>query len=163
MKKMNRFCGCSRMLPVVVLLLMLSGCRTEYVPVETVVKEHHYHNDTVRQTDTVRSEKKTVIREANAGDSLMLAEMGIKLKENERLLILLQRELEKEKSTSYQHSTDTAYVEKEVKVPYPVERKLNKWKQAKMDYGAVAIGVSLAAIAAAVVFIVIRIRKKIPV
>lgn len=47
--------------------------------------------------------------------------------------------------------TDTVYINKtdSVAVPYPVERELGKWEQAKMDYGGKAIG--LLAVAVSVV------------
>ena len=81
--------------PVVAVLLLvaflLMGCRSiQYVPVETVRTEIVHHHDTIKQTDSVKTEKETVIREARPEDSAMIAKLGIKLQDNERLLILLQ-------------------------------------------------------------------------
>ena len=114
---------------VVLTALLLAGCvSTRYVPVETVRTEYTHNTDTVIQTDTVKSEKETIIREVNAGDSTMLAEMGIKLKDNERLLIMMQKQLNEAKSHHYESKTDTIIKTETISVPYPVEKELT-WYQ----------------------------------
>ncbi len=57
----------------------------------------------------------------------------------------LQREnrLLRARIDSLEHSknrVDTVPVPYEVRVPYPVERKLTKWEKVKMDFGGFAIG-----------------------
>ena len=104
-------------------LAIFTGCKhVEYVTVPEVHTEHVYHNDTVHHTDSVRTERETIIREGRPEDSLMLAKLGIKLQQNERLLVLLQRELQEAKSELYEsHTSDSAKVDS-VMVPYPVEK-----------------------------------------
>ena len=46
-------------------------------------------------------------------------------------------------------------------IPYPVEKQLSKWEQAKMDYGGMAIGGTVALVIFVVVWLVKRIRYKI--
>ena len=123
-----------------VVCLLLFGCKTQYVPVVENHTEYVHIHDTIKQTDSVKTNTNTIIRESRPEDSLMLAELGIKLKANERLLILLQKELtEKNKEKIESHNKDSVRVDS-VQVPYPVERKLSRWEQIKMDCGGIAIG-----------------------
>lgn len=140
---------------------LLASCKgTEYVIVETVKTETVHQKDTVRQTDSVKTEKETIIREGRPEDSLMLAKLGIKLKDNERLLILLQRELRETKNELFEsHNRDSVRVDS-VQVPVPVERKLTRWEQAKMDYGAVAFGGTLVAVVLAVIHFLRWLRRR---
>lgn len=105
------------------LMALLVSCKTQYVPVETVRTEYVNRTDTVHKTDTVTNERETVIREVNKGDSALLAKYGIMLKDNERMLLFLQRELDKERSKEREVQHDTTIVRDTIQVPYPVEKK----------------------------------------
>ena len=105
------------------LMALLVSCRTQYVPVETVRTEYINRTDTVHKTDTVTNERETVIREVNKGDSALLAKYGIQIKDNERMLLFLQRELAKERSKEREVQHDTTIVRDTIQVPYPVEKK----------------------------------------
>ena len=105
------------------LMALLVSCRTQYVPVETVRTEYINRTDTVHKTDTVTNERETVIREVNKGDSALLAKYGIQIKDNERMLLFLQRELDKERSREREVQHDTTIVRDTIQVPYPVEKK----------------------------------------
>lgn len=110
------------------LLMSLTSCRSvRYVPVERVLAEYHNHTDTVKQTDSVIIEKETIIREA---DSTLLAKLGLKLKENEKAILILKMELEKQKREVSEHKTDTVIVRDSIPVPYKVEKELT-WYQEK--------------------------------
>lgn len=139
-----------------IICLLLFSCKTiKYVPVVEQHTEIVHHYDTIKQIDSVKNEIKTIIRESRPEDSLMLAEMGIKLQSNERLLILLQRELAEKNSEKYEsHNKDSVRVDS-VEVPVPVEKKLSKWEQFTLDYGKVAFGGTLIAIAI-IIFELIR-------
>ena len=104
------------------LMALLVSCRTQYVPVETVRTEYINRTDTVHKTDTVTNEKETVIREVNKGDSALLAKYGIQIKDNERMLLFLQRELDKERSKEREVQHDTTIVRDTIQVPYPVDK-----------------------------------------
>lgn len=108
------------------------GCKTQYVPVETVRMEYQNHTDTVKLTDSIKTEKETIIREARPEDSLMLAKLGIRLKENERAILVLQKELEQERSRQSEHTTDSVIKNDTIRVPYPVEGKVPKWEKVKI-------------------------------
>lgn len=143
------------------LVLMLCGCKViEYVPVETVRTEVVHQTDTVKEKESTKKESTTVIREASPEDSAMLAKLGIKLKSNERLLILLQKELaETRKELEQKHSNDSVHTEYKDR-PYPVEKKLTKWQSFCIDYGKIMLGSTIAGVIIIVLLIIIYRRKK---
>lgn len=135
---------------------LLYGCKSEeYIPVETVRIERVTVHDTIKQSDSVKTQTNTIIREARPEDSVMIAQLGIKLKRNERLLILLQKELQEHKSNRQEsHTKDSVRVDS-VHVPVPVERKLTKWETFCLDYGKVMTGCTIALLAM-FIFLIIR-------
>jgi hypothetical protein len=115
--------------------------------VETVKTEYVSKTDTLKQVDTVFTEKETIIREA---DPELIAKLGLQLKDNEKAILVLKRELERQVNKQSEHRIDTLLRTDTIKVPYPVEKKLTKWQQVKIDYGGEAI-----ILAIVVIFIVI--------
>lgn len=101
---------------------LLCGCKAvEYVPVERVVT----------RTDTIYSAKFRV-------DSVMLRDSVSLIQRGDTVFVTKYRERYKIKEridTVYQSMIDSV----KVCVPYPGERKLSRWEQAKMDYGGEAI------------------------
>lgn len=143
---------------LLILSLLLSSCKSiQYVPVESHSIEHHYHNDTIKEKDSVFSEKTTVIKEA---DSALVASLGLKLKSNEKAILILKNELQRLVSEKEKSKSDTVIKVDSIKVPYPVERKLTKWEQTKMDAGGIAIGVCIAFVIIIIVVFLIRAHKK---
>ena len=124
---------------VVILSLLLGGCAPKVITVEKTHTEYVHSTDTVEIKDTVRTESNTIIREARPEDSLLLAQYGIRLKDNERMLLFLQKQLEQEKSQSKVH--DTLYKSKvdSIAVPYPVEKELTWWQAKKIEFGELAM------------------------
>ena len=140
------------------ILTLIFGCKSiEYVPVESSHVEHHWHHDSVEIVDTFIKDKSTIIREL---DSAAMAEYGIRLNNAERAFLVQVQEFEKQVKELKEAKKDTAFIEKEVQTPIPVERKLNKWEQFKMDYGAVALGGSLVAVILVIIWVVIWIKKR---
>lgn len=122
---------------IIVISLLLSSCESiQYIPVEKVKTEYINRTDTVNKIDTLISEKETIIREA---DSSLVARLGLQLKANERAILILQKELERQVSKESEHRTDTVIKTDSVQVPYPVEKKLTKWQQIKIDWGGSAM------------------------
>lgn len=144
---------------VLVWLLSLTGCKEiEYVPVETVRTETVHQTDTVEKVVEKNNETNTIIREARPEDSLMLAKLGIKLQSNERMLILLQRELTETKNELKEsHSKDSVRSDT-VQVPYPVEKQLGRFDSFCVDYGKVMVGVSIGGILLFILIILARIK-----
>ena len=107
-------------------VLLLASCRTvKYVPVERVRTEYIHNTDTLRQTDSIVSEKRIIIREA---DSTTIAELGLQLKENERAILVLKSELQKRLKEVSEHSRDTVILRDTIDVPVLVEKELTWWQ-----------------------------------
>ena len=156
--------GCASPIVVAVFLfiaVLFYGCKTiEYVPIEVVKTEVVHQTDTVEKKVETNKETNTIIREGRPEDSVLLAKLGIKLSANERLLILQQQLISDITNKLKEvHAKDSVRSDT-VQVPVPVERKLNKWEQFKMDYGAVAFGGTLVAVILAAILIVLWIKKR---
>ena len=120
-------------------LYMLFGCSPKVVTVPEVHEYHHTHTDSVRQVDSIISERTTVIREI---DSTTMAQYGITLRNAERAWLVLQNDMERRTKDMMQRTKDTVIIRDSVPVPCPEERKLTKWEQVKMDFGELIIEIS---------------------
>ena len=95
----------------------LAGCKqTEYVPVVEMHDVHHWHTDSVKQTDSVYHEKTTTIMQL---DSAAMATYGIQLKSAERAWLVKTAELERqiERLMAMSATKDSVHDS----IPYPVE------------------------------------------
>ena len=108
---------------LVIFVVFLSGCRTEYVPVESVRYDSLFFTKFFR--DSVYVKDSTHVRER--GDTVFWYRM---------------KYMFVNKTVS-----DTVYIEryKDRDVPVPVERKLSWWERQKMDYGGWAMLILVAA------------------
>ena len=118
-----------------VALFMLS-CKTEYIPVETSHTEHHWHRDSIKEVDSVILERHTTIMQL---DSVAMAQYGIKLKNAERAWLVKSWELERQIENLQRLTAIRDTVKDTIQVPYPVEKKLAKWQQTKVDWGGWAM------------------------
>lgn len=141
-----------------VLIFFLMSCRTQYVPVKEVHTEYVAKTDTVHHHDSTHSEKETIIREVNKGDSALLAKYGIQLRDNERMILFLQRELESAHELILEHSHDSVAKGDSIPIPYPVTAELSAWQKVKVTYGGYAMGVVLLVAVGAVLWL----RRKWP-
>ena len=105
------------------LLLFLCGCRTEYVPIESVRYDSLFFSYFVK--DSVFVKDSTHVRER--GDTVFWYRMKY---------MFVNKSV-----------TDTVYIEryKDRDVPVPVERKLSWWERQKVDYGGWAMLILVAA------------------
>lgn len=122
----------------ITIVLLCSGCtRKVYVPLETVRTEKdvvtRWFTDTVIQNDT----RFIFVK----GDTV------IDWRDRWR------ERIKEVHDTLYIERTDT------VRVPVPVERKLKKWEQTKMDFGGAAIGATVVVLCIAVVWLIKNFRK----
>lgn len=105
---------------------------------KTVVPEYHYEShqrtDTVWRNDSVFVQTNTVIREA---DSALVAELGMRLRDGERAILILRQELQRAMSREREAVHDTVTVRDSVYVP--VEKQLNRWESLKMEAGGYLI------------------------
>lgn len=138
--------GCGSMMTVafiiVVMLALLTGCKTQYVPVPEYHTEYIVKHDSVTLRDSIWQHDSIYVEKS--GDTILMEKWRTKYQ-------LVYRDVLR---------VDSFVKTDSVRVPYPVERKLNKWEQFKMDYGAVSFGVSIAAIIAAIVALVLWLRKR---
>ena len=120
-----------------VLALCASCTRTVYEPVETVRTEWREREVERFVADTVHDTRFVWVR----GDTVV----DIREKEHVRRVEI----------------HDTCYVERSdtIRIPYPVERKLTKWEQVKMDFGGTALGVVMAVLCVAVIWLIKKFRK----
>lgn len=112
-----------------VLGLSLSGCsRTVYVPVEKV------------RTDTV-------FRSAASVDTTYLRD-SIHVEIHARADTVFVTKYKEHVRWRDRVMTDTVYATRtdSVAVPYPVERKMSRWEQARLDFGGAAIIAVLAVV-----------------
>ena len=138
-------------------LFLFCSCRTQYVPIETTHTIYQNHTDTIRERDSVHTETNTIIREA---DSAMVADLGLKLKDNERAILILRNELQRVISEKEQHSTDTVHKTDSVQVPYPVPAQLSRWQSFCCDYGKVMLGTTLVLFVLLIILTIKHLKKK---
>lgn len=130
----------SRLIAIVLIIVLLSiiislieGCTTtKYIPVNTVKTEYKdrnvYTRDSLIITDSV------VYREM--GDTVFKEKWRTVYKDRWRTL------------------TDSVIITDSVEVPYPVERKLTRWEQVKIDIGGITLSATVLLIFFVVVWIV---------
>lgn len=139
-----------------VLALALCGCTTtKYVPVERVRTEYR-DADTARFMALINSLKEEIRSRESHTESLIHKEKEtVRLNENGDTVFrdrLLYIHLESEERSEYEHLIESqsdsigilraqlASVKADsVPDPYPVERKLTKWEQVRMDAGGWAM------------------------
>ena len=120
--------------------------------------------DTVRTTDTLIKETETIVRETNEADSALLASLGIKLKDNEREILILKseliqkiRELEKIKNDSTYHHDETPVPTTEIK---EVEKELTAWQKFVFRAGGLFIALLAVAAIGAIGYAIYRIKRR---
>lgn len=126
-------------------VMLVAGCVgpkgiVHEVPVYVHDTTYVNHMDSVKTVDSIIVERETIVREA---DSAMLAEYGLKLKDGERTILVLRKELERQKNLAASKTTDTVY--KTVEKPVPVtkyvtvERELTGWQKFLMWVGRLGL------------------------
>ena len=131
-----------RRLVYIIILLMLAicfvSCRTQYIPVESVRTEYKTRDsirfDSIYQRDSIY----TLIK----GDTVYQYRYKY-----------LYRYLTRNR-------IDTIFKNDSIRVPYPVEKQLNRWQSLKMELGGWAFGIVIAFILIIIGRIVYRCRNK---
>ena len=118
-------CGPALMYGLILIgaIFLLSGCKSiQYVPVETVRTEYKVRVDTFLQKDSFVVKDSVYIHERN--DTVFVKHFKTKYIDRWKEVI----------------KVDTLIKTDSIQVPYPVEKKLSRWQQIKMDTGGIAIG-----------------------
>lgn len=146
----NLFLGLFWGVLICVLISCLTSCKTQYVP----VPEYHYQ-DSVR----VIRENNNTIREiqTHVKDSMSMEQRG-----DTTIIKNFHYESKFDYNNMMKQILDSLGTIKKdsVRVPYPVEKKLTRWQQIKMDIGSATIGISIAAIILAIGYIVRWLSKR---
>lgn len=142
------------------LALMLSACTsTKYVPVESVRTEY-VHGDNSELLNVIKSLTERLHQKEQQVDSLMqsyrellvLSDKGDTLRHDREKIVYRasHRESELEKLVESKNDSIRELLRQlesvksdSIRVPYPVERKLSRWEQAKMEFGGMAIGATV--------------------
>lgn len=128
---------------LIVFSLLLSSCKSiQYVPVEKVVTE--YKTNTVHDSVYLEILKHDSVVIEKLGDTVYVNKWHTQYKDRWKEVI----------------KTDTFIKVDSIQVPYPVEKKLTRWEQTKMDAGGIAIGLCFAFIIFIIVGFIVRVRKK---
>ena len=107
---------------VILLLAMLVSCKTtRYVTVPEYHKEYINRTDTFLRSDTLFRLDSVVVR--MQGDTTVIE----KIRWQNRFVNV------------YKVKTDTIMKSDSIRVPYPVEKKLSKWQQLRLDFGGWAM------------------------
>lgn len=128
---------------LVILSLLFSSCKSiQYVPVETVRTE--YKTNTVHDSVFVESIKHDSVVIMQKGDTVFVSKWHTLYKDRWRERLI----------------TDTLIKIDSIQIPYPVEKKLTKWQQIKMDVGGISIGACLCIIVMLIVGFLVRAHRK---
>lgn len=124
---------------LLLLILLLSSCRqVKYIPVESnrldTVYLQQVRRDSIYHRDSIFVKEK--------GDTVYLEKFRY-----------LYRDKWKQ-DTVYINRTDS------IRVPYPVEARLTRWQQMKLELGGWAFGILLAAAIGLAAWMLLRRRKK---
>lgn len=139
---MRAFVFCIVSAFIMFMALFLTSCKTiQYVPVP------EYHHDSIYitklQHDSIFQHDSVYVKEYTKGDTVYLETTKWQTKYKEVYLC------------------DTMFVERVDSVPkiVPVERKLNRWEQLKIDWGGEAIIIMFILIFIILYLVIIRLRK----
>lgn len=119
-----------------IMLMMLQSCRTKYMSVPEYHDVYVNKHDTLTKHDSVYQE--VFVDRYVKGDSVFLTKTQVDYR---------FRNIYK---TLYRDSIKVD----SLRVPYPIERKLNKWESLKMEVGGWAIGGLSAVVIALIAYIV---------
>ena len=131
------------LLVIIICVACCTSCKTKYVTVPEYHTRYTHNTDTFLHSDTMFVRDSVIIR--MQGDTTIVE----KIKWRDRFVNV------------YKIKTNTVMQTDSIRVPYPVEKQLSKWEQAKMDYGGMAIGGTVALVIFVVVWLVKRIRCEI--
>ena len=128
------------MVAVMAIVICCVSCKTKYVTVPEYHKEYINRTDTFLRSDTLYRLDSVVVR--MQGDTTVIE----KIRWQNRFVNV------------YKVKTDTIMKSDSIRVPYPVERRLSKWEQFKMDVGGLAMGL----IAVVIIFVIVwLVRRKV--
>ena len=159
---MDKVSRCIVLAPLMCLLVFCS-CKTKYVPVngqkDSVVVEKLVEVQLPPDSATIQA-----LLECDENGKVVLAWLDIANSKNAQAQLTIDSlgnllaKMKTQPDTVYLPSKEVT-VNKEVKVPYPVEKELTKWQQFRMDFGGWAIGIVIITILVVVGWMVYKLKK----
>ena len=119
-----------------IMLMILQSCRTKYVSVPEYHNVYVNKHDTLTKHDSVYQE--VFVDRYVKGDTIYLTKTKVDYRFRNLYKIRYR---------------DSIKIDS-IRVPYPIERKLNKWESLKMEVGGWAIGGLSAVVIALIAYIV---------
>lgn len=113
---------------VLMMIILFNSCSPKVIYVPEYHTEYITKTDSVVNIDSVHVKDSVIIKQA--GDTIEIDRWHTEYKDRWRERIVV----------------DSFIKVDSVSVPYPVEKKLNKWQQAKVDWGGWAMLISVAVI-----------------
>lgn len=141
----NNGCGsgmiCAMIIAAIV-LFTLCGCKTQYVSVPEYHTEYVYRTDSVTFRDSIYVHDS--IYTEKKGDTIFVNKWRTQYVDRYRDVVRIDSFIK----------TDS------IRVPYPCERQATRWEKFCIDYGKIMLGATILAVVAAIIFLVLWIRKK---
>lgn len=107
---------------LLLVVFLLSGCRTKYIPMERVVYQNAIKHDTLHTSDSVFVRDSIYLRQK--GDTCYLDRW------HEKTIF----------KNVYMVKVDSFLKRDSIPVPYPVEKELSKWEQFQLKYAVWSFG-----------------------
>ncbi|MDE7345361.1 MAG: hypothetical protein K2N48_01310 [Muribaculaceae bacterium] len=148
----------SAVIAFILLLLacVMCGCKTQYVPVETVRTEYREADTTAiynrllaifesrkekeSQSDSLIDRMKETVVINEQGDTTRHDKERIVYRATAREKELEQMLEQADRLLRDMHTQLLSVKSDSIQVPYPVERELTRWEKTKMDFGGIAFG-----------------------
>lgn len=121
---------------LVIMLLAMCGCKGKETVIREVHTEYIHQTDTLERVDSVLVDNSTIIREV---DSTEAAEYGVRLKEKNKAILILQKQLQQEKSKEREVVHDTINHTDSVPKIVTVERELTWIEKKEIQLGKLAM------------------------
>ena len=102
---------------LVFILYMMASCRTEYIPIESVRYDSVFFSKMIKDTTIVK-------------DSVFVRQKGDTVFKD-KFLVIYKKVLLRDTMLTIRKDS--------IPVPFPVERKLTRWEQVKVDFGGYVI------------------------
>lgn len=160
---MDKVSWCIVLAPLMCLLVFFCSCRTKYVPVEgqkdSIVVEKLVEVQLPPDSATIRA-----LLECDENGKVVLAWLDIANSKNAQAKLVIDSlgnllaKMKTQPDTVYLPSKEVT-VNKEVKVPYPVEKELTKWQKLCVNVGGWAIGIVIITIIGVVCWVVYRLKR----
>ena len=125
---------------MILLLFVLTGCKTQYVPVVETHTVYVSKTDTFLQKDSVFFHDSVFIH--SKGDTVWYERWKVEYRDRWKERIV----------------TDTVMRSDSIPVPYPVPAQLSAWQKIKVDFGGYAILIVIAVITV----LIYRLKKILP-